>query len=150
MRPADHLKMKSFAPPSEFKVDFDSAGRRDRAAYDGPIAVLVGPGAISAGDLSSIWASYFPRARTFGKTTAMAAGLPTQPALGTALDLHPEWFATIAETNTYRVGAPKDYLIHTDLPVDERAWLRPDDVAAGRDTVVEAALGWLQQQIAGQ
>jgi hypothetical protein len=51
----------------------------------------------------------------------------------------------IAETNTYLVGAPRQYLIHTDLPVDERVWLLPGDVSAGRDTVVEAALRWLTQ-----
>ena len=58
-----------------------------------PIAVLTGPGALSAGDYSTIWASFHPNARLFGKTTAMAAGLPTQPALGTELILHPEWVA---------------------------------------------------------
>jgi hypothetical protein len=45
----------------------------------------------------------------------------------------------VAETNNYAVGAPKDYLTHAEFPVDERVWLRPDDVAAGQDTVVEAA-----------
>ena len=39
-------------------------------------------------------------------------------------------------------------LIHTDLPVDERVWLRPADVAAGKDTVVDAALRWLRQELA--
>lgn len=148
MRPDDHLKMLSIFPPSQFKVDFNRAGLRDPVSYNGPIAVLVGPGALSAGDYGAVWASFHPRARLFGKSTAMAMGLPTQPALGTELDLHPEWAATIAETNTYRVGAPHDYLIHTDLAVDERVWLRPDDVAAGRDTVVEAAMRWLNLQIA--
>ena len=74
-------------------------------------------------------------------------GVPTQPALGTNLDLGPDWFARVAETNTYTVGAPMDYLIHTEFPVDEPVWLRPDDVAAGSDTVVTAALAWLNQQL---
>jgi hypothetical protein len=100
---------------------------------------------LSAGDFGSIWAGYHPNVRTFGKSTAMAAGLPTQPALGTELNLHPQWSATIAETNSYRVGSPKQYLIHTDLAVDERVWLQPEDVAAGRDTVVAAARRWLGQ-----
>lgn len=147
MRPGDHFKMKTVVPPSAFKVDFNREGRRDKVSYDGPIAVLVGPGALSAGDYGALWAAFHPRVRTFGKSMAMAVGLPTQPALGTELNLHPEWFARIAETNTYRVGAPHDYLIHTDFVVDERVWLHPDDVAAGKDTVVEAALRWLSQQI---
>jgi hypothetical protein len=52
--------------------------------------VLVGPGALSAGDFGAIWAGFHANVRTFGKSTAMAAGLPTQPALGTELNLHPE------------------------------------------------------------
>lgn len=150
MRPDDHFKMKAIGLPSEFKVDFDRSGRRNKSAFAGPVAVLTGPGAISAGDFSSLWASYLPRARTFGKTSAMAIGLPTQPALGTELFLHPDWDARVAETNTYRVGAPHDYLIHTDLPVDERVWLRPADVANGTDSVVQAALAWLGQQVAAR
>lgn len=148
MRPDDHLKMKNLGLPGDFKLDFDwdrtrEGNTRGKMSYDGPVAVLTGPGAISAGDFATLWADLLPRARTFGKSTAMAAGMPTQPALGTVLDMGPDWDATIAETNTYRVGAPHDYLIHTDFVPDERVWLRPQDVAAGRDTVVEAALRWL-------
>ena len=73
----------------------------------------------------------------------MAVGLPTQPALGTELDLGPDWFGRVAETNTFALSSPKDYLTHDEFPVDERVWLRPTDVAAGKDTVVDAALRWL-------
>jgi hypothetical protein len=146
--PANHLQMKSIFPPSAFNVDFDTAGKRTKASYAGPIAVLVGPGAVSAGDFSAFWARFLPRVRTFGKSTSMAMGFPTQPLLGTELDLGPDWTETrVAETNTYAVGAPHDFLIHSEFPVDEPVWLRPDDVAAGRDTVVEAAVRWLRQQL---
>jgi hypothetical protein len=147
MRATDHFKMKQAGTPAEFKVDFTGLFVRDKGSFDGPIAVLTGPGALSAGDFAAIWASFHLNARIFGKTTAMAAGLPTQPALGTELFLHPEWSATVAETNTYFVGAPTQYLIHTDLPVHQRVWLNPVDVANGRDTVVNAALAWLSSQV---
>jgi len=149
MRPGDHFKMKSIFPPSQFKLDFDNWDSRQRvkASFDGPVAILVGPGAVSAGDFGSYWAASLPVVRTFGKSTSMAVGLPTQPALGTELDLGPDWFARVAETNTYKVGAPQNFLIHTEYPVDELVWLTPDDVAAGKDTVVEAALVWLQEQV---
>jgi C-terminal processing protease CtpA/Prc len=143
--PGDHLKMRSLRTPSEFRVDFDRAGRRDKVSFNGPIAVLVGPGALSAGDFAAIWAGFHPNVRLFGKSTAMAAGLPTQASLGTELNLHPQWSATIAEANTYLVGAPQDYLIHTDLAVDQRVWFRPEDVAIGKDSVVEAARQWIGQ-----
>ena len=148
---AGHLEMRQAVPPSAFDLDFsygpDGTSRtRVTGEYTGPVAVLLGPGASSAGDLSAIWAADLPRVRTFGESTAMAVGLPTQPALGTSLDLGPDWFARVAETNTHPVGAPNAYLTHRELPVDEPVWLRPDDVAAGRDTVVDAALRWLRRQ----
>jgi len=148
--PSDHFKMKSIVPPNGFKLDFENwEGSRDRVktSYTGPVAILVGPGAVSAGDFGSYWAASLAHARTFGKSSSMAVGLPTQAALGTELNLGPDWFATVAETNTYKVGAPQNFLIHTEFPVDEPVWLQPDDVAAGKDTVVLAALRWLQQQI---
>jgi C-terminal processing protease CtpA/Prc len=149
--PEDHFAMQTVVPPDAFVVDFADHGDdrfRVKESYDGPVAVLVGPGAVSAGDFSALWASYLPHARTFGKSTSMAAGLPTQPALGTELGLGADWYATVAETNAYGVGAPNDYLIHTELPVDEPVWLRPADVAVGRDTVVEAAVRWLSREAA--
>lgn len=149
MRADEHFKMKSISPPSQFKLDFDNwdSRKRVKASFEGPVAILVGPGAVSAGDFGSYWAASLPIVRAFGKSTSMAVGLPTQPALGTELDLGPDWLARVAETNTYRVGAPKNFLIHTEYPVDELVWLTPDDVAAGKDTVVEAALVWLQKQV---
>jgi len=146
----DHFKMKSYFPPSYFYFDFDNWSRfgvRVKTQYDGPVALLVGPGAVSAGDFGAFWATELPRARTFGKPTSMAMGFPTQPFLGTKIDLGPDWFARVAETNTYSVGAPQDFLIHTEYPVDEKVWLTPKDVAAGKDTVVSAALEWLKQQL---
>ena len=144
---ADHLKMKRLFKPSEFNMDFDSEGSRVKASYDGPIAVLVGPGAGSAGDLSSFWATFLRHVRTFGKSTATAFTLPTQPLLGTSLDLNPDWETRVGEANAFAVGAPHDYLTHREFPVDEPVWLQPDDVAAGKDTVVEAAMRWIRQQI---
>ncbi|MFI5119351.1 MAG: S41 family peptidase [Thermoanaerobaculia bacterium] len=147
--PADHFKMERLFPPSGFKMDFDVDGNRIKASYGGPIAVLVGPGAVSAGDLSAFWATFLPRARSFGKSTSTAFTIPTQPLLGTSLDLDPDWETKVGEANAFAVGAPHDYLTHREFPVDEQVWLKPDDVAAGKDTVVEAALRWIRQQIGG-
>jgi Peptidase family S41 len=150
LKSSDHFAMKSFFPPSYFTLDFDNwaaFGIRVKASYQGSVAILVGPGAVSAGDFGAVWAESLPRARTFGKPTSMAVGFPTQPFLGTELDLGRDWYARIAETNTYSVGAPQNFLIHTEFRVDEPVWLTPDDVAAGKDSVVIAALRWLHAQI---
>jgi hypothetical protein len=147
--PLDHFSMETLAPPDEFKADFDN-GFMDRVklAFDKPIAVLVGPGAVSAGDFSAFWLTFHPRVRTFGKSTSSAFNLPTQAALGTNLDLGPDWFARVAEANTFQVGAPNTFLTHTEFAVDEPIWLLPDDVAVGKDTVVDAALRWIASQAA--
>jgi hypothetical protein len=146
-RPENHLRMKRLFTPREFKMDFDADGHRVKTSYGGPIAVLVGPGAVSAGDLSSFWATFLPRSRTFGKSSATAFTLPTQPLLGSSLDLNPEWETRVGEANAFEVGDPHVYLTHREFPVDELVWLEPDDVAAGKDTVVEAALRWIHEQI---
>ncbi len=144
---SNHFEMKKLIQPSTFILDFRSNTRdRELASYDGPIALLLGPGAVSSGDFASLWMTYHPNVRTFGKPTSSAFNLPTQPALGTEIDLGPDWYARIAEANFYRVGAPHSYLTRTDIHIDEPVWLTPEDVAVGRDTVVVAAQQWIATQ----
>ena len=146
-----HFAMRQVVSPSAFLLDYsydEETGTKARVpgSFDGPVALLVGPGAASAGDIAALMATYLPRVRSFGKSTKMSVGMPTQEALGTELDLGPDWFARVAETNAFRVGSPGRYLTHAEFPVDQRVWLRPRDVAAGKDTVVEAALRWLDHK----
>ena len=150
LKATNHFQMKTLFTPSYFDLDFtiiDGQRVRIKESYAGPVAVLVGPGALSAGDFGSELARSLPLARTFGKSTSMALGLPTQPALGTFIDLGPGWDGRVSESNSYEVGAPHDYLIHTEFPVGERVWLTPSDVASGKDTVVGAALAWINQHL---
>ena len=144
--PSDHFRMRLLDQPSLYKLDFDpDSNKRIKAVFDKRVAVLVGPGALSAGDFSSLWMADYGKVRIFGKPTSAAFNLPTQPYLGTGTEipLHPDWFARVAEANAFEVGSPHQYLTHQEFRVDERVWLTPQDVAAGRDTVVEAALRWL-------
>jgi C-terminal processing protease CtpA/Prc len=70
--PDDHFAMKSAITPSALKVDFDNwdgSHQRVKTSFDGPVAVLVGPGALSAGDFGGFWSTALPRVRTFGKST---------------------------------------------------------------------------------
>jgi hypothetical protein len=150
----NHFAMRRVVPLDDFLLDYayndDGTKAQVPGSFAGPVAVLVGPGAVSAGDIAALLTTYLPRARSFGESTAMAVGLPTQESLGTELDLGPDWFARVAETNAFRVGSPGNYLTHDEFPVDQRVWLRPHDVAAGKDTVVEAALAWLHHNGAGR
>jgi Peptidase family S41/Tricorn protease C1 domain len=152
--PSDHHKMR---------LDTDSAGEfcglhwegstpdlyvidmcdrsHDPRAYDRPIAVLTGPGAGSSGDQVALRMTFHPRARIFGKTTNTAFNAPCPLDVGDA-----GWSIRYACADAYRVDDPHDYLTHDDLRVDEPVWLRPDDVAEGKDTVVDAAVHWINSQ----
>jgi len=131
----DHLAMcpSPSGPPSVYVIHGTAA-----ADYDRPIAVLVGPGALSSGDQVTNLFRYHPQARFFGKSTSTAFNAP----LSLALPLS-GWSARYAAYDAYRLSAPEDYLTHDEFPVDEPVWLTPDDVARGHDTVVYAALAWM-------
>jgi Peptidase family S41/Tricorn protease C1 domain len=113
----------------------------DPRAYDKPIAVLNGPGAASSGDQVALRMTFHPYARIFGKTTNTAFNAPCPLNVGDAA-----WSIRYACADAYGVDDPHDYLTHDDLPVDEPVWLRPDDVAEGKDTVVDAAVRWINSQ----
>jgi hypothetical protein len=112
----------------------------DPRSYDKPIAVLTGPASQSADEWITLRMTYHPRARLFGK--------PTNGNFDAYCDagLDPGWTTTYSCEETYRIDAPHDYLSHHDLPIDQPVWLTPDDVAQGKDTVVDAALHWINSQ----
>ena len=138
--PADHFKMTLATPPTWYIIDAGRFNDHDPAAYDGPIAVLTGPGALSSGDQVALRMTYHPNVHTFGKSTATAFNGPI------TLELHPDWSAAVAVTDAHRVGNRQDFLTHDEFVVDEPVWLTPGDVAEGKDTVVEAALRWIAEQ----
>jgi Peptidase family S41/Tricorn protease C1 domain len=150
--PGDHFKMRPIVgetsalcpgrpgfPPIHNVIDMCD-GIYDRRSYDRPIAVLAGPGAISSGDQVALRMTYHPRARVFGKTTNTAFNSPCD------LNIEAGWNIAYACADAYRIDAPHDYLTHDEFPVDEPVWLRPDDVARGKDTVVDAAVRWITSQ----
>jgi hypothetical protein len=130
-----HSSMVQAAAPALYVIPSLSHALARR--YDKPIAVLTGPGAVSSGDQVALRMTYHPRARVFGKGTAASFNAPIRP------NYHPNWYVAIAAADAYRVDAPQDYLTHDEVRVDEPVWLTPDDVARGRDSVVEAALTWI-------
>lgn len=108
--------------------------------YERPIAVLIGPGTVSAGDLHAQRLLAHPRVRTFGKPSNGGFTLNDNPDYGF------RWWTSRATGSAYTVDRAR-YLAHTGVPVDFEVWLQPDDVAAGIDTVVEAAISWIQRPV---
>ncbi|MHC4714369.1 MAG: S41 family peptidase, partial [Planctomycetota bacterium] len=121
---------------SHRNFDRDDPGEPGRPRFAGPIAMLVDARCISAGEG---WASWFvanKRARLFGEATAGASSRKTVYTLKNGL---------------YKVRFPvKAYKGFLDRPIERRG-LEPDvplrqnaaDLAAGRDTVLEAARAYL-------
>jgi hypothetical protein len=112
--------------------------------YDKPIAVLVGPGAVSSGDQVALRMKFHPMARFFGKSTTTAFNSPVELNL-----YNPDWYSRYAHSDAYLVSDPNHYLTHDELTVDEEVWLKPDDVANGFDTVVEEAIAWIDSVTVG-
>ncbi len=108
--------------------------------YDKPIAILIGPGSISAGELEARRLSFHPRARIFGKAAAGGNTGSDNINLGNS-----DWSAMLATGPQYLVST-HEYLSHKALEPHEKVWFTRDDVAEGIDTVVKAAMDWIAKQ----
>ncbi|MCB1322087.1 MAG: T9SS type A sorting domain-containing protein [Leptospiraceae bacterium] len=136
--PHDHFAMCTSTPPSAYIIPGDPA-----TFYEKPIAVLTGPGALSAGDQVALRMKFHPMAKFFGKSTTASFNSPINLDLGNS-----SWNSRYARADAYLVSDPGHYLTHQEFAVDEEIWLTPDDVAQGFDTVVEAAIAWINDTTA--
>ena len=128
----DHLALCPVGASRSCQV----AGRA-APTYDKPVAVLTGPGAISAGDMAALKFKFLSTARYFGKSTSGEFNIPM--TLSSPID----WYMRCAVLNEFLVSEPGQYLTHRELEVDENVWLTKEGVAQGRDDVVEAATAWI-------
>ena|GEM_PF-2687776 len=136
--PADHFFMEE--PFEGYWRYYVISDKPDSFFYDRPIAVLTGPGAGSSGDQVALRMTFHPKARTFGKTTATAFNGPM------LIDLPEDWSARYAVADAYRLTDPANFLTHDEFVVDFPVWLTEEDVAKGKDTVVEKAVRWIQNR----
>ena len=133
--PHDHFEMcPSASTPSGYIIHGDPA-----TYYDRPIALLTGPGAVSSGDQVALRVKFHPMVRVFGKSTSAAFGGPDYVNIEDE-----DWYARYVGADSYLARAPGRYLTRDEFEVDKEVWLTPDDVAQGKDTVVEAAIEWIQ------
>jgi len=131
----DHLEMRRHPTltPAYLMIQGDPS-----SYYDRPIAALIGPGSVSAGDVHTQRLLVHPMVRTFGKPSNGGFTLNDNPDVGA------RWWTSRATGCAYTVDG-HHYLAHRGVEPDEEVWLTPNDVAAGRDTVVEAAIAWIQR-----
>ncbi|MFC2103118.1 S41 family peptidase [Bacteroidota bacterium] len=132
--PDDHYGM---SPSSWATPYWLSAPGNPNSYYDKPIAILIGPGTVSAGDVESVRMSFHPRVKFFGKPSSGALTISRYPSLG-----NPDWFFYLAYGTAYLVSN-HDYLCHTGVSVDEEVWLTQQGVVNGVDDVVVSAIDWI-------
>jgi C-terminal processing protease CtpA/Prc len=134
--PGDHFDMVPH--PTHTASAFTIHGDPE-TFYDRPIAVLTGPGAVSNGDWESLRTRFHPEVRTFGR--------PSNGAFTSseAENVAPYFAITTATGSGYLIDGHL-YLAHTGVQPDEVVWLTPDDVARGQDTVVDAAIAWIERK----
>jgi hypothetical protein len=107
-----------------------------------PIAVLVGPGAVSSGDQVAFRMAFHPRVKTFGKSTNAAFDAPA------VLDVRTGWWAAYARFEACLAADTTRFLTHREFPVDVPVWLTRDAAARGEDNVVTTAMAWIDSAAA--
>jgi hypothetical protein len=142
--PDDHFAMTHV--PSGYCSGQNWRFQADSYLFDKPIAVLTGPITFSAADYNAMRLKYHPMTKFFGKPTNSGftcfAGTFQNVPIPFA-----GWEAGYAPMNVFLSSDPGNFLMHVGVEVDEEVWLTPEDVANGEDTVVKAALAWINTMI---
>jgi hypothetical protein len=134
LSPGDLYALKPVAPTLlPFFVQADL-----HTLYDRPIAVLIGPYALSRGDFTTYQLRYLPSARFFGKPAcgAVSGMISNEPTVNGFFFMVP--YFVVADHRE-----PDTLLARREFPLDEAVWFDKDDVAVGDDTVVKKAVGWI-------
>jgi hypothetical protein len=105
--------------------------------YDRPIAVLLGPSCISMGDMTAQRLRYHPMVRFFGASPVATLGASQ------TIDIFPGYLLRNSIYNMFHTSEPGVYLNGKEFPVDYPVWFNKDDVAAGKDPIVEKSLEWI-------
>jgi hypothetical protein len=110
---------------------------KDPDYYDRPIAVLLGPGTMTRGEMTAYRLKYHPMVRTFGASPYGSLGSMAEITLK-------DWILDFTDTDLYSCSDPGKYLKRKAFPVDEPVWFNKDDVAKGVDPIVEKSLDWIK------
>lgn len=135
--PLNHFAMEVVVPAGDNAIPGNGIG------YDKPIAVLVGPAAISAGDQVALRMLFHPLVRTFGRSTNAAFDSPISMSMPT------DWWARYAYLEACLASDTTYFLTHREFPVDVPVWHTRDAVAHGEDNVVTTAMAWIDSAAGG-
>ncbi len=120
--------------------DFTSWGEmtinpREGKRFNGPVVLLTNRRSYSASTFFAQMMRVVPHATLIGDNTGGGGGIPVFGELPNG------WHYRFSATQTI---TPEDQHIETEVPVDIRAAMLPDDEAQGIDTIIETALAYLQ------
>jgi hypothetical protein len=140
--PEDHYHM---IPSPVIDTDYFVVYGDPATSYDKPIALLTGPGCLSAGDYTSLLLTHHSMVKVFGKPTTGSFNSAEPFWLGG------EFYCRYAKWSAYLKSHPGHYLTRDEFPSAsdfpwvpyEDVWLTREGVAQGRDDVVEAAMAWI-------
>jgi hypothetical protein len=108
--------------------------------FDRPIAVLLGPTCVSMGDVTAHRLRYHPMVKFFGASSNSSMGDNKFYTL-------PGWFILYSVGDMFHSSQPGVYLNRREFPIDFPVWHNRDDVAIGKDAVVEKALWWINNLV---
>lgn len=139
--PADRNSMCPLNQSASYIIPGDPA-----TSYGQPIAVLNGPGTISAGDQVSLRMEFLANVKSFGTSTSATFNGPNEIAFNDPV-VAAVYEGQLCAAEGFLLSAPGDYLTHDERSVDCRVWLTEDDVAQGVDTVLQSAIDWIEGTI---
>lgn len=138
MSPTDRYTMDpSLAPPSSYGTT-----DTDPNSFDKKIALLVGPGAISAGDMMQILYTHHPKLKIIGKPTAGAFG-----SIRSITMPYSNFNASRQNGDFYRAEDNTFYLSHHNFPIDSFVWFNRTSVCNNQDNVVNTAIDWIKPEL---
>ena len=109
--------------------------------YDRPIAVLLGPTCVSMGDITAQRLRYHPMIRFFGASPDASHGYNEY------IQNFPGWYLRYSTSDMFHLSKPDEYLNRSEFPIDFPVWHYQDDVAMGKDAVVEKSLEWINNVV---
>jgi hypothetical protein len=122
--------------PTGNRIEYVIPGKSG-SLFDRPLAVLLGPACVSSGDVAAQRLRYHPMVRFFGKSPIASIGW------GSSLNGYGDYIMSYSTADAFHVSKPGVFLSRSEFPIDEPVWFNADDVAQGKDPVVESAFAWM-------
>jgi len=139
--PTNHFTMDaSYISPASYGT-YDP----DPAFFNKKIALLVGPGAVSAGDMMQVLFAHHPNLKSFGKPTAGAFG-----GLNSMAMPYTGYIASRQNGDFYKAEDDTRYLSHHNFPVDSIVWFERDKVCNNQDNILSTAIEWIHPSVTVQ